>query len=173
MSELRSFVCTQLRTKAGFTKAICSNIEKSIFNSTIRIAKHSSNIGCSWKDQTFRHLYKQEWLKCRFNILNPKNPSLADDIKTHRIDSTKFAFLLPEQMWPTGPYATATRTYREETLHKEFLLQREHDATFEGANKCGRCKSMKTSYYQLQTRSADEPMTTFVTCHNCDKRWKF
>ncbi|KAI6698696.1 hypothetical protein NL676_018815 [Syzygium grande] len=30
--------------------------------------------------------------------------------------------------------------------------------------KCGRCGQRKTTYYQLQTRSADEPMTTFVTC---------
>lgn len=39
---------------------------------------------------------------------------------------------------------------------------------------CGGCKK-KTNcdYYQMQTRSADEPMTTFVTCLDCDKRWKF
>ena len=37
---------------------------------------------------------------------------------------------------------------------------------------CGRCKKNETTYYQLQTRSADEPMTTFVTCLNCGKRWK-
>lgn len=24
-----------------------------------------------------------------------------------------------------------------------------------------------------QTRSADEPMTTFVTCTNCGNKWKF
>ena len=28
------------------------------------------------------------------------------------------------------------------------------------------------SYYQLQTRSADEPMTTYVTCIKCGTRWK-
>ena len=39
--------------------------------------------------------------------------------------------------------------------------------------KCGRCGSNKTSYYELQTRSADEPMTTFVKCINCGNRWKF
>jgi transcription elongation factor S-II len=38
---------------------------------------------------------------------------------------------------------------------------------------CMRCKSKKVSYYELQTRSADEPMTTFVTCLDCDKKWKF
>ena len=37
---------------------------------------------------------------------------------------------------------------------------------------CGRCHKKECSYYQLQTRSADEPMTTFVTCLNCGKRWK-
>ena len=38
--------------------------------------------------------------------------------------------------------------------------------------KCGRCKKKECSFYQLQTRSADEPMTTFVTCLNCGNRWK-
>ena len=33
-------------------------------------------------------------------------------------------------------------------------------------------KYTQCSYYQLQTRSADEPMTTFVTCINCGARWK-
>jgi transcription elongation factor S-II len=39
--------------------------------------------------------------------------------------------------------------------------------------KCGKCKQRKTTYYQMQTRSADEPMTTFVTCLVCENRWKF
>lgn len=39
---------------------------------------------------------------------------------------------------------------------------------------CSSCKKKsKCDYYQLQTRSADEPMTTFVTCLECDKKWKF
>jgi DNA-directed RNA polymerase subunit M/transcription elongation factor TFIIS len=42
----------------------------------------------------------------------------------------------------------------------------------EGMFRCSKCKSKKTTHYQLQTRSADEPMTTFVTCLDCDKRWK-
>jgi len=37
---------------------------------------------------------------------------------------------------------------------------------------CGRCKSIKTTSTQKQTRSADEPMTVFVFCLNCGKRWK-
>jgi transcription elongation factor S-II len=40
------------------------------------------------------------------------------------------------------------------------------------AFKCGKCHQRKCTYYQMQTRSADEPMTTFVTCTNCNNRWK-
>ncbi|KAI9156906.1 hypothetical protein LWI28_013889 [Acer negundo] len=39
--------------------------------------------------------------------------------------------------------------------------------------KCSRCGQRKTTYYQMQTRSADEPMTTYVTCVNCNNHWKF
>jgi len=38
---------------------------------------------------------------------------------------------------------------------------------------CNKCGQNKTTYFQLQTRSADEPMTTFVTCCNCGHHWKF
>ena len=33
-------------------------------------------------------------------------------------------------------------------------------------------RKKKCTYYQLQTRSADEPMTTFITCLNCNNKWK-
>jgi len=55
---------------------------------------------------------------------------------------------------------------REEAMYKN----QQHAMTDEF--KCRRCKSRKTSYYELQTRSADEAMTIFITCLNCGNRWK-
>ena len=41
----------------------------------------------------------------------------------------------------------------------------------EGIFTCSKCKSQKTLSYQKQTRGADEPMTNFITCYNCGKKW--
>ena len=43
----------------------------------------------------------------------------------------------------------------------------------EGILKCPKCKSMKTEYVEVQTRSADEPTTKKCFCNHCNYRWKF
>lgn len=42
----------------------------------------------------------------------------------------------------------------------------------EGLFRCSKCRSRRTTYYSVQTRSADEPMTNFVTCVDCGNRWR-
>jgi len=37
---------------------------------------------------------------------------------------------------------------------------------------CRDCKNKKFFFYQQQTRSADEPMTTFYICNNCKKTYR-
>lgn len=46
------------------------------------------------------------------------------------------------------------------------------DPTKGGEFRCRKCGQNKTTHYSLQTRSADEPMTVFVTCLTCSNRWK-
>lgn len=43
----------------------------------------------------------------------------------------------------------------------------------EGVLECPRCKKNKTISFQKQTRSADEPMTTFAECINCRHKWTY
>jgi transcription elongation factor S-II len=38
--------------------------------------------------------------------------------------------------------------------------------------RCDKCGKSKTTVHELQTRSADEPMTLFITCFNCNHRWR-
>ncbi|KAJ7235084.1 hypothetical protein B0H12DRAFT_1222710 [Mycena haematopus] len=41
------------------------------------------------------------------------------------------------------------------------------------AFQCSKCKQRKCRYRQVQTRGPDEPMTTFITCMNCNSKWRF
>lgn len=41
----------------------------------------------------------------------------------------------------------------------------------EGVLECKRCKSRKVFSYQVQSRSADEPMTTVAKCSACKLDW--
>lgn len=43
----------------------------------------------------------------------------------------------------------------------------------EGVLECPRCKKSKTFSFQKQTRSADEPMTTFAECIGCRHKWTY
>lgn len=43
----------------------------------------------------------------------------------------------------------------------------------EGVLKCPKCSGCKTFSYSKQTRSADEPMTTFATCAGCKHKWTY
>ena len=38
---------------------------------------------------------------------------------------------------------------------------------------CPKCGSMKVSWYQRQTRSADEPFTVFAKCKTCGHEWRY
>eukprot|EP00834_Sanchytrium_tribonematis_P007394 NODE_661_length_4933_cov_0.690112.p2 type:complete len:252 gc:universal NODE_661_length_4933_cov_0.690112:3634-4389(+) len=50
----------------------------------------------------------------------------------------------------------------KEKLMKDSMAAQSQQASTDQF-MCGKCKQRKTTYYQMQTRSADEPMTTFVT----------
>ena len=62
-------------------------------------------------------------------------------------------------------------------LHDRMLLREQQQLEGNKAMatdmfKCNRCGKRETTFYELQTRSADEPMTKFINCVNCGKRWR-
>lgn len=59
-----------------------------------------------------------------------------------------------------------------DALDREIQTMKPIKPTEEGIYQCSKCGSRQTSVVKAQTRSADEGMTDFVTCHNCGKKWK-
>lgn len=161
----RQFVLTRLSTllEIPVTDARCINLEKSILNHATTKCREPA-----WDNPTFSNVYKHKFLHLQFNLRN--SPVLKRWITEKLVKSKDVVDMRPEELWPDGPYATVIEQKIIKDLRKTYLAQEIKDT--EGFFTCARCKSKKTSYYQLQTRSADEPMTTFVSCHNCDRNWK-
>jgi DNA-directed RNA polymerase subunit M/transcription elongation factor TFIIS len=61
---------------------------------------------------------------------------------------------------------------RERQLLREQQQLEGNKAMATDMFKCGRCHKRETTFYELQTRSADEPMTKFITCLNCGNHWR-
>lgn len=47
-----------------------------------------------------------------------------------------------------------------------------HAKVTSGVYKCRKCGCDKTTQHEMQTRSADEPMTLFIHCVECGNSWK-
>ena len=114
--------------------------------------------------------YKAKFRQLAFNLKDPKNPDLRAQVADGLIDPVSLLELAPEQL-ASAERRTENEAIREHATNEAVRGQKKEAST--DAFKCGKCKQRKCTYYQLQTRSADEPMTTFVTCVNCDNRWKF
>ncbi|XP_054638865.1 transcription elongation factor A protein 3 isoform X2 [Dunckerocampus dactyliophorus] len=104
------------------------------------------------------------------NLKDPKNPGLRRNVLAGSIDLARIATMTSEEM------ASDELKQLRNVLTQEAI--REHQMAKTGGTttdllQCGKCKKKNCTYNQVQTRSADEPMTTFVLCNECGNRWKF
>uniref|UniRef100_A0A8C6X2B6 TFIIS-type domain-containing protein n=1 Tax=Naja naja TaxID=35670 RepID=A0A8C6X2B6_NAJNA len=86
------------------------------------------------------------------------------------------SLITPEQIAVMTSEEMASNELKEirKAMTKEAI--REHQMAKTGGTQtdlftCGKCKKKNCTYTQVQTRSSDEPMTTFVVCTNV-KCWK-
>ena len=141
----------------------CINLEKGIFNYALSEAKNRKVIK-KWDNPYFVQLYMDR-LRSIFNNLN--NPLLLEQISSGTIKPHTIAFMTHQEMRPEKWDELITAKSKRDKNLFETNLEAATD-TF----TCRKCKSNKCTYMQLQLRSADEPMTTFVTCLSCGNRWR-
>ncbi|XP_075995832.1 transcription elongation factor A protein 2 [Genypterus blacodes] len=104
------------------------------------------------------------------NLKDQKNPDLRRNVLCGNIAPERIACMTAQEM------ASAELKQIREALTKESI--REHQLSKVGGAEtdmfiCSKCHGKSCTYTQVQTRSADEPMTTFVLCNSCGNRWKF
>lgn len=141
-----------------------TNLEKGIFNWTLKEATNLKVVK-KWDNPYFIKIYLDHLRSIYINLKN--NPSLILQIKTKKIKSHELAFMNHQEMYPSKWDELIKAKSIRDMNKSEIQLEASTD-TF----KCRKCHLNKCTYMQQQCRSADEPMTIFVTCINCGNRWK-
>jgi DNA-directed RNA polymerase subunit M/transcription elongation factor TFIIS len=99
------------------------------------------------------------------NNIKINNQTFKKDIMSNKINPSYIAFLSPQQVHP--------QRWINLIKKKKYIEQRENNIAYSDAYKCYKCGESKSKITQAQTRSADEPMTTFVVCLVCHNTFKF
>ncbi len=145
------------------------DLEKHILIATLEEAKRK-HIFAHWANKLFEEIFIQRQRRL-FSNLHPESPvgnvGLFERVTTNDITMAELAYFTDIELFPENW-----------TKLQELMLIREQK-WLEGNTsmktdkfRCSRCGKSECSYYEMQTRSADEPMTIFITCLNCNKRWR-
>ncbi|KAL0935290.1 transcription elongation factor s-II [Colletotrichum truncatum] len=113
----------------------------------------------------------REKIRSLFSNLKVKtNRELGQNVMDGKIAPERFVIMTHEEL------KSAEQRRKENLLQEENMKKAQvpmAEKSISDALKCGKCGQKKVSYSQAQTRSADEPMTTFCECTVCGNRWKF
>ena len=114
--------------------------------------------------------YKLKYRELAMNLKDPQNPDLSAALLCGAWS--------PEQVVGMSVKELASSSLKAQREAEARWARDEARSDLGKLNgltdmfRCGKCRERKCTYYQMQTRSADEPMTVFVRCTVCGNRWK-
>lgn len=114
--------------------------------------------------------YKNRIRSRVYNLKDTKNPQLKLNVLGGLVLPKKIANMTSEEM-ASSEMKNIRDKFNKEALDDAQLAIAQGTKT--DLLKCGKCNQRNCTYNQMQTRSSDEPMTTFVLCNHCGNRWKF
>jgi DNA-directed RNA polymerase subunit M/transcription elongation factor TFIIS len=140
---------------------ISEHISSNLNDYTIEVPKPFKNVTvinekdmrANWKNPEFRRFYTSRVRSLVYAIRNNDKSKFLDRIKNGELKPNTFDTKEIWDLWYQEP--------------KKEVVEKKPEEYEDGMFKCGKCKSMKTTYVEKQTRSADEPMTLFITCRMC------
>ena len=140
------------------------NLEKGVHNWALKEATNKKVVK-KWDNPFFVQIYVD---RLRSVYINLKNDDLIKGVNNGEIKSQDVAFMTHQELCPE----------KWEQLIKAKIIRDKNkfEQTIEAMTDrftCRKCRSKKCSYIQLQVRSSDEGITTYVTCLDCGQRMKF
>ena len=144
-------------------------LEHGIYNATIDEANRRL-VPLTWEHATFKWIYSMLSKRLAAN-LNP----VSYIGNQHLIQRWKEGEFTLDQIGGWSSYELNPpqwKDLKDQQLRREQRILEGNLSMATDRFRCSRCTKKLCSYYELQTRSADEPMTIFIRCLNCGKQWK-
>jgi hypothetical protein len=144
-------------------------LEFGIYNATLEEAQRRL-VPLTWDHETFRWIYTMISKRVAGNFHPGSYIGNA-----HLIERWKEGEFTLDQIGSWSAYElkpTHWKDLKDQQFRREKRILEGNLAMATDRFRCGQCKKKMCTYYELQTRSADEPMTIFVTCINCGKQWR-
>ena len=162
--QFRTNIRSKLSEKIGIQYIrIISNLEKAIFNYAIKEATQKKIIK-KWENPYFKQLYVD---RLRTIVNNLKHQEIIQQLQSEELKPQVFAFMTHQEMNPGRWCSLIQQKMKRDASKFNTNIEASTDMF-----TCKKCRSKKCTYYELQTRSADEPATIFITCLDCGKHWK-
>ena len=139
------------------------NLEKGIFNFAIKESTKNKIIR-KWENPQFTQIYRDRLYSIFVNL---KKESLQKKLQSKEITPQNLAFMTHQEMDPAHWKVLIEQKIKRDSNKFNKKVQASTDMF-----TCRKCKSKNCTFYELQTRSADEPATIFVTCLDCGKNWR-
>jgi transcription elongation factor S-II len=161
-SELfRSNIRAKINEKLNNEKH-SSNLEKGIFNYALKEADQRKIVK-KWDNKHFVQIYLDRLRSIYINL----NDSIIEQINNGTVKAHVVAFMTHQELNPEKWTTLIEAKAKRDANKFETNIAAATD-TF----TCRKCKGNQCTYYQMQTRSADEPMTCYISCVLCGNRWK-
>jgi len=168
MSDLREIFVQDVLNKVDIGEPCAKDMEIGIFNWCIDKAD-KLKIAKNWKNGRFVTLYKDKSRSVLVNI-DPNsyigNQRLIVRLKDKEFLPHDIPFMKPQNVFPEQWAAVL-----DAKMKKDMSVFEDKPVAMTNEFKCGKCKKRECVYRELQVRSADEPMTLFITCLNCATHW--
>ena len=128
--------------------------------------------GIAWPADNFRYMCKAAQLPAsviaNIDVNNYlKNNHLLKIVKNKEIKPHEIAYMKSEDIFPEK-----WKNIQTDLKRKEDGSKVNKNVSITDQFRCGKCKKRECSYYELQIRSADESATLFITCLNCNTKWR-
>ena len=149
---------------------LAAAMEKAVFNHAIHACRYNGG-ACNWANPAFYDVYRARAVYVMRNAAAMRDKALS--MRQGSTTDTGFDNVISDII------VSRPSELKPELWKKLIDDKRARDELYgikQKANtwsfRCKKCKNNECSFYEMQTRSADEPMTAFVLCLTCGNRWR-